>query len=56
MFNKIENKYGDQWTFSGKRHEISLIKQGSRALNTFDDKRCYIDKYISVPWGHNPGS
>ena len=26
------------------------------ASNTFDDKRCYIVKYIGVPWGHNPNS
>ena len=25
-------------------------------MNTFDDKRCYIDKYNSIPWGHNPTS
>ena len=26
------------------------------ALNTSDDKRCYFDKYFSVPWGYNPSS
>ena len=25
-------------------------------MNTFDDKRCYIDKYKSVPWSFNPSS
>ena len=24
------------------------------ALNTFDDKRSYIDRYNSIPWGYNP--
>ena len=31
-----------------------MVKQKKIALNPFDDKRCYIDKYISVPWGYNP--
>ena len=33
-----------------------MVKQKEIALNTFDDKRCYIDKYIRVPWGYNPSS
>ena len=33
-----------------------MVKQKKIALNTFDDKRCYIDKYNSIPWGHNPAS
>ena len=33
-----------------------MLKQEKIALNTFDDKRCYIDKYKSIPWGHNPTS
>ena len=32
-----------------------MVKQNKIALNTFD-KRCYIDKYNSIPWGHNPTS
>ena len=24
--------------------------------NTIDDERRYIDKYNSIPWGHNPTS
>ena len=33
-----------------------MVKQTKIALNTFDDKRCYFDKYNSIPWGHNPSS
>ena len=33
-----------------------MVKQKKIALNTFDDKRRYIDKYNSIPWGHNPTS
>ena len=51
-----EIKYGVNLPFRTKEHENTLVKQKKIALNTFDDKRCYIDKYISVPWGHNPGS
>ena len=36
------------------KHEITMVKQKEIALNTFDDKRFYIDKYNSIPWGHNP--
>ena len=51
-----ESKYGVNYSFRSNKLEITLVKQKKIALNTFDDKRCYIDKYISVPWGHNPGS
>ena len=51
-----EIKYGVNYSFRSNKHEITMVKQKKIALNTFDDKRCYIDKYISVPWGHNPGS
>ena len=51
-----EIKYGGNYSFRSDKHEITMVKQKKIALNTFDDKRCYIDKYISVPWGHNPGS
>ena len=57
--NGLENKkikYGVNYSFGSNKHEITLVKQKKIALNTFDDKRCDIDKYISVPWGHNPGS
>ena len=33
-----------------------MVKQKKIALNKFDDKKCYINKYISVSWGHNPSS
>ena len=33
-----------------------MVKQKTIALNTFDDKRFYFDKYICVPWGYNPNS
>ena len=49
-------KYGVNYSFRSNKHEITLVKQKKIALNTFDDKRCHIDKYNSIPWGHNPGS
>ena len=55
LVNK-EIKNGVNYSFRSKKHEIALVKQKKIALNTFDDKRCYTDKYSSVPWGHNPGS
>ena len=51
-----EIKYGVNYSFRSNKHEITLVKQKKIALNTFDDKRCYIDKYFSVPWGYNPSS
>ena len=33
-----------------------MVKQKKIALNTFDDKRCYFDRNISVLWGHNLSS
>ena len=51
-----EIKYGVNYSFRSNKHEISMVKQKKIALNTFDDKRCYIDKYNSVPWGYNPSS
>ena len=51
-----EIKYGVNYSFRSNKHEITLVKRKKMALNTFDDKRCYIDKYISVPWGFNPDS
>ena len=49
-------KYGVNYSFRSNKHEITMVKQKKIALNTFDDKRCYIDKYNSIPWGHNPYS
>ena len=51
-----EFKYGVNYSFRSNKHEITMMKQKKIALNTFDDKRCYLDKYISVPWGYNPSS
>ena len=51
-----EIKYGVNYSFRSNKHEITLVKQKKKALNTFDDKRCYIDKYIIVSWGYNPSS
>ena len=33
-----------------------MVKQKKIAFNIIDDKRCYIDRYISVLWGYNPSS
>ena len=51
-----ETKYGVNYSFRSNKHEITMVKQKKIALNTFDDKRWYIDKYNSIPWGHNPTS
>ena len=51
-----EIKYGVSYSFRSNKHEITMVKQKKIALNTFDDKRCYLDKYISVPWGYIPTS
>ena len=49
-----EIKYGVNYSFRSNKYETTMVKQQKIALNTFDDKRCYIDKYNSIPWGHNP--
>ena len=51
-----EIKYGVNYSFRSNKHEITMVKQKKIALNTLDDKRCYIDKYNSIPWGYNPTS
>ena len=51
-----EIKYGVNYSFRINKHEITMVKEKKIALNTFDDKRCHIDKYNSVPWGYNPSS
>ena len=51
-----EMKYGVNYSFRSNKQEISMVKQKKMALKTFDDKRCYIDEYDSVPWGYNPSS
>ena len=44
-----EIKYGVKYSFRSNKHEITMVKQKKIALNTIDDKRCYIDKYNSIP-------
>ena len=51
-----EAKYGVNYTFRSNKHESIKEKQRKLALNKVDDKRCYIDKIISEPWGYNPSS
>ena len=51
-----EKKYGVNYSFRSNKHEITMVKQKKIALNTIDDKRCYIDEYNSIPWDHNPTS
>ena len=54
--NCLENNevtYAVNYSFRSNKLEITVVKQKKIALNAFDDKRCYNDEYISVPWGHN---
>ena len=37
------NKYGINYSFRSNKHEITMVKQKKISLNTFDDKRCYIN-------------
>ena len=39
-----EIKYAVNYSFRSYKHEITLVKQKKMALNTFDEKRCYIYK------------
>ena len=52
----MENKYGVIYSFRSNKHEIALVKQPMIALYTVavDDKRYFIDKNTSVPWGYKP--
>ena len=45
-----EIKYGLNYSFRSNKHEIAMVKQKKIALNSFDDKRSYTDKYNSIPW------
>ena len=56
FLEKGEIKYCVNYSFRSNKHEITLVKQKKIALNTFHDKRCYIDKNISTPWGYIPSS
>ena len=51
-----KNKYCVNYSFRSNKHEITMVKQKKKALKTFDDKRCYIDKNNSIPWGRNSTS
>ena len=48
-FENQDHLYGVNYSFRNNKQEISLVKFPKIALNTFDDKRCYIDKFNSVP-------
>ena len=39
-----------------EKQEFSMVKQKKIALETFDDKSCYRDKYTNVPGGYIPSS
>ena len=54
-FNCLENNqnyYATNYSLKSKKHEITMIKQDKIALSSFDDKRCYINTYESVPYGY----
>ena len=38
------------------RLKVVKMKFNSKktAVNTYDDMRCFFDRYKSVPWGFNP--
>ena len=52
----MKKKCGVNYSFRSNRHEITMVKQKKIALNKIDGKGCYIDRFISVPWGYNPNS
>ena len=47
-----QNYYATNYSLKSKKHEITMIKQDKIALSSFDDKRCYINTYESVPYGY----
>ena len=49
-----EIKYGVNCSFRSNKHEIIMVNKKKIDLNTFNDKRWYIDIYNSVPWGYYP--
>ena len=51
-----EIKYGVNYSFRHNKHENAMVKQKKTSLNTYEDKRCYIDKNNFVPWFYNPSS
>ena len=42
--------------FGKNKHELSVPKQKQVSLETFDEKKYFIDKNNSVPWSYNPTS
>ena len=50
-----ESKNGDNYSLRVINMKLQWLNK-KIALNNFDDKRCYIDKYITVPWGYIPSS
>ena len=54
MFRKEEEKFMEFIILlEVKKNEISMVKQPKIAVNTFDDKACYINNYESIPWGYS---
>ena len=51
-----EIKYDVEYSLGSNKHEFSMVKRKKIASNTFDGKRCFSDKYKSVPWAYNPSS
>ena len=49
-----ENKYCVKESFRSDKPGTSLVKQTQLALNTLENKRCFIDEYNSIQWGCNP--
>ena len=40
----------NNYSIQTKKHQIKVIEQNKMALNSFDDKRLYINNTQSVPW------
>ena len=51
FLENIEFKKGNNCSFGSNKQDISKVKQKKADLETFFDKRCYIDICNSVPWG-----
>ena len=39
-------------TFRSYNHEIYMIETTKQVLSVFDDKRWWVDKFTSLPYGH----
>ena len=51
---KNRKKCGVNYSLGSNTHDISLTKRKKIALNSFDDKRCYVVIYKNVTWDYNP--